>query len=81
MTILTCTYKGWIFTVDQEPDDPAYYVDFPDLRDIITSGDSLAEAVANACEALDLHLDTLTQFGEPIPQPRHRLVQEAVVPA
>ena len=50
--------------------------DFPDIPDIITSGGSLYEAFANACEALDLHLESLQKLGMDLPEPRHRLVME-----
>jgi antitoxin HicB len=72
-------YRGYVFRISYEPKEPAYSVDFPDVPDIITSGDSLAQAFAGACEALDLHLESLQKLGLPLPQPKHRLVlQEAV---
>jgi len=49
-------------------------VDFPDIPEIITSGDTLPEAFANACEALDLHLESLQKLGQPLPLAKHRLV-------
>lgn len=42
---------------------PAYIVDFSDIPDIIASGQSLGEAFNNACEALDLHLESLQKLG------------------
>jgi predicted RNase H-like HicB family nuclease len=51
-------------------------VDFPDIPDIITSGDTLAEAFAHACEALDLHLESLQKLNLPWPEPTHRLVMQ-----
>jgi len=38
----------------------------------------LTEAFAHACEALDLHLESLQKLGLPLPEPRHRLVLETV---
>ena len=78
MIMTTHAYRGYIFSVVYKPDTPAYLVDFPDLPDIITSGETLAEAFANACEALDLHLESLQKLGLPLPAPRHRLVVEAI---
>jgi len=46
----------------RRPHEPIYKVDFPDLPDIITSGDTLAEAFANACEAADLHVENLQKL-------------------
>jgi predicted RNase H-like HicB family nuclease len=68
------TYRGFVFTIEYDSDDPTYLVDFPDLPDIITSGSTLAEAFAHACAALDLDLDALQQHGQPLPEPKHRLV-------
>ena len=70
----THEYRNYVFTVSYEAKEPLYVVDFPDLSDIITSGSTLAEAFANACEALDLHLESLQKLGKELPQPKHRLV-------
>jgi predicted RNase H-like HicB family nuclease len=70
----THVYREYLFTIDYQTHEPAYTVDFPDFGDIITSGDTLAEAFANACEALDLHLESLQKLGLPIPAPKHRVV-------
>ncbi len=74
----THEYRGFIFTITHEAKDPAYAVDFPDIPDIITSGDTLADAFGHACEALDLHLESLQKLGKRPPIPKHRLVVEKV---
>jgi predicted RNase H-like HicB family nuclease len=74
----THSYRGFVFTIEYRPQEPIYTVDFPDLPDIITSGDSLAEAFANACEAVDLHLESLQKLGRRLPKPKHRLSVELV---
>ncbi len=66
-------YRGLVFSISYQPKAPAYTVDFPDWPTIITSGASLQEAFANACEAMDLHLESLQKLGLPIPRPKHRL--------
>jgi len=71
-------YRGYVFTITYKPQEPAFSVDFPDIPDIITSGDSLSEAFTNACEALDLHLESLQKLGMDFPEPRHRLVMKPV---
>ncbi len=73
----THEYRGFVFTIEYQPQEPAYSVDFPDLPDIITSGGILAEAFAHACEALDLHLESLQKLGLSIPVPKHRVVVES----
>lgn len=74
----THEYRGYVFTVTYEAKDPAYIVDFADIPEIITSGSSLSEAFNHACEALDLHLESLQKLGKRIPKPRHRVVVECV---
>ncbi len=73
----THEYRGYVFTVTCEAKDPAYVVDFPDIPEIITSGKTLSEAFTNACEALDLHLESLQKLGKPVPKVNHRLVVES----
>ncbi len=72
----THEYRGYVFTIEYQAKDPAYVVDFPDVPNIITSGDTLAGAFANACEALDLHLESLQKLNLPWPEPTHRLVMQ-----
>jgi predicted RNase H-like HicB family nuclease len=70
-------YRGYVFAIAYQAKQPAYLVRFPDLPTIITSGATLAEAFAHACEALDLHLESLHKLNLPIPRPKHRLVVNA----
>ena len=74
MTVTTHAYRDYVFTIRDEPKEPAYTVHFPDLPEVITSGETLAEAFKNACEALDLHLESLQKLGRPLPVAKHRLV-------
>ena len=43
----------------------------PDLPGCISIGGTLDEARENVKEAIGLYLDTLKEFGEPIPEPHH----------
>lgn len=47
-----------------------YGVSFPDLPGCVSFGDDLSEAVANAHEALSLHLEGMVEDGSPLPEPR-----------
>ena len=67
------SYRDFAFTIHYEAADPAFTVSFPDFPEIITSGVTLQAAFENACEALDLHLETLQKLGKRIPRPRHRV--------
>ncbi len=71
-------YRGYVFQIDYQPREPVYTVEFADFPNIITSGDSLPAAFANACEALDLHLESLQKLGKRTPKPKHTLVVEVV---
>ena len=70
-------YRGYVFSISYIAHDPAFAVDFPDFPDIITSGQTLPQAFAHACEALDLHLESMHKLRIRIPKPKHRLVLEA----
>ena len=76
MITTTHSYRDFVFTIEYRPQEPIYTVDFPDLPDIITSGNTLAEAFANACEAADLHLESLQKLGKRLPRPKHRIAVE-----
>jgi predicted RNase H-like HicB family nuclease len=67
-------YRGYVFSISYHPQEPAYLVDFPDIPEIITSGTTLAEAFSHACEALDLHLESLQKLNLPLPESKHHLV-------
>ena len=47
-----------------------YGVTFPDLPGCVSVGDDLDEAVANAEEALSLHLEGMAEDGDPLPVAR-----------
>ena len=51
-----------------DPDEGGYTVTVPALPGCITEGDTLAEALANAREAIKCHLEGLALDGEPIPE-------------
>lgn len=77
MTTTHHEYRNSVFCIEYHAQEPAYTVTFPDFSEIITSGDSLAAAFANACEALDLHLESLHKLGRRVPKPKHTLVVES----
>ncbi len=70
-------YRNYVFSIAYQPHDPIFVVEFPDFPEIITSGRTLAEAFSNACEALDLHLESMAKLQIVPPHPKHRLVVEA----
>jgi len=66
-------YRGYVFRIDYQAENPAYTVVFADFPEIITSGSTLADAFANACEALELHLESLQKLGKRVPRPKYTL--------
>lgn len=55
-------------------EDDAYVAEAPELPGCLAHGATREEALANAQEAIQLWLDTANEFGDPIPEPRGRLV-------
>ena len=76
MTTTHHEYRGYVFSITYQAQDPAYVVDFPDFPAIITSAATLAEAFSYACESLDLHLESMQKLNMKIPKPKQRLVLE-----
>ena len=67
-------YRGYVFTIEYDAKEPAYSVAYFDVPEIITSGDTLGQAFMNACEALDLHLESLQKLGLPWPEIKRHVV-------
>jgi predicted RNase H-like HicB family nuclease len=70
-------YRDYVFVITYQADSPAYTVDVLDIPEIITSGATLPEAFANACEALDVHIESLQKLGLNLPPSKHRLIVNA----
>lgn len=47
-----------------------YVVSVPDVPGCFSAGDTFAEALANAKEAIAFHIEGILEDGEPIPQPQ-----------
>jgi predicted RNase H-like HicB family nuclease len=56
--------------IETGDDDHAHGVVVPDLPGCFSAGDTLDEAVANAPEAILLHLEGLLDTGEALPEPK-----------
>ena len=62
------------FTVLFEPaEEGGYTVTCPALPGLVTEGDTMEEARANAIEAMEGYLESLIADGLPIPPDRERL--------
>jgi predicted RNase H-like HicB family nuclease len=50
-------------------DDAGYQVSFPDFPGAVTAAPTLDDALKRAGQALVLHVERMTEDGEPIPPP------------
>ncbi len=64
---------------EQAPANWAAWV--PDLPGCMTTGKTLEEAKLNIREAIQGHLETLKQYGDPIPSPSSRAAEIEVIVA
>lgn len=55
-------------------DDKSFIADVPELPGCMAHGASPESALANANEAIRLWIDTASEYGDPIPEPKGRLV-------
>ena len=55
-------------------EDKAFVVDVPELPGCMAHGSTRQEAIKNAEDAIKFWIKTAKEDGQPIPQPRGRLV-------
>jgi len=58
-------------------EDSAFIAEIPELPGCMAHDSSPEEALANINEAIGLWLDTATEFGDPIPEPKGRRLMYA----
>jgi predicted RNase H-like HicB family nuclease len=58
-------------------EDDAFVAEVPELPGCMAHGDTYEAALANAQEAISLWIDTATEFGDRIPEPKGRRLQLA----
>lgn len=54
--------------IEKEPDDPGYFAYSPNLPGCFGNGSSIEEAKQSIRQAVELHLASLVEHGDPIPQ-------------
>ena len=57
-----------------DEDDGIFVAEVPELPGCLAHGYVLDEAVKNIKEAIQFWIDTARDFGDPIPEPKGRLV-------
>ena len=55
-------------------EDDAFVAEVPELPGCMAHGDTYEEALASIKEAMRLWVDTAREFGDPVPEPRGRLM-------
>jgi predicted RNase H-like HicB family nuclease len=60
----------FVIAIEKGTDTSAYGVVVPDLPGCFSAGDTLEEALENAKEAIDLHVETILQDGQALPVTR-----------
>ena len=66
--------REYAYTVllDPDPETGTYTVTVPALPGVVTQGDSIEDAIVQAKEAIQVHIEGLLADGEPIPEERER---------
>lgn len=59
----------YLIAIERGDKDHAFGVVVPDLPGCFSAGDTFEEALANAREAIELHLEQLLDAGEVLPRP------------
>ncbi|CAK0759853.1 antitoxin HicB [Gammaproteobacteria bacterium] len=60
----------FIIAIEPSTDTTSFGVVVPDLPGCFSAGETLEEAIDNACEAISLHCETIIEDGESIPLAR-----------
>jgi len=55
-------------------EDNAFIAEIPELPGCMAHGDTQEAALANVKEAMQLWITTAREFGDPVPEPRGRLM-------
>ncbi len=58
-------------------EDQLFGADVPELPGCMAHGDTAQDALAQAQEAMALWIETTTEFGDPVPEPRSRRLMYA----
>lgn len=67
----------YTITIFWDETDACYIADVSELPGCLAHGDTYDEALTQAKEAIGLWLDTAREFGDPIPEPKRRMLEIA----
>lgn len=63
---------AYSIVLDPDKETGTYTVTVPALPGVVTQGNSLDDAIAQAREAIQVHIEGLLADGEPVPEERER---------
>ena len=55
-------------------EDQTFIAEVPELSGCVAHGDTREIALKNVHEAIQLWIDTAEEFGDPVPEPKGRLI-------
>jgi predicted RNase H-like HicB family nuclease len=55
-------------------EDHVFLAEVPELPGCLAHGETAQEALSQAQEAMALWIDTVREFGDPVPEPKGRLL-------
>jgi predicted RNase H-like HicB family nuclease len=66
--------REYSYTVllDPDPESGTWTVTVPALPGVVTQGSSIEDAIAQATEAIQVHIEGLLADGEPVPEEHER---------
>jgi antitoxin HicB len=66
--------REYTYTVllDPDPDSGTWTVTVPALPGVVTQGSSVEDAIVQATEAIQVHIEGLLADGEPVPEEHER---------
>jgi predicted RNase H-like HicB family nuclease len=72
-----------LYTVvlDPDPEERGYTVTVPALPGVVTQGDTVEQCLGRVREAIALHLATMADHGEPIPEEHEKPLLRTVTVA
>lgn len=71
---MTTTIPPFEMIIYWSKDDEAFLVDVPELPGCMADGATQEEALANAKTAIKLWIETATELGREVPEPKGRLI-------
>ena len=71
---MTLNYEIILYWSDE---DGVFVAEVPELPGCMAHGDTQEAALANAKDAMQLWIDTATEFGDSVPEPKRRRLMYA----